>query len=181
MLELLQGIPVFGELTLDDGDRVSIALNIVLRDSNLYNWTRKYVGKTVTNPDLLNKFMFVLPSVSGDRRVRDSVFNALLDENKRVNEVWVEDCLSWLNHPRRRSDSEKYIPQVLAELEEIQRTGDIFFPAGWLSSSLSGHTGKNAYMAVKNFLEKNPNYPKNLRLKILAASDHLRRLNEMNP
>ena len=181
MLELLQGIPVFGELTLDDGDRVSIALNVVLRDSNLYNWTRKYVEKTVTNPDLLNKFMFVLPSVSGDRRVRDSVFNALLDENKRVNEVWVEDCLSWLNHPRRRSDSEKYIPQVLAELEEIQRTGDIFFPAGWLSSSLSGHTGKNAYMAVKNFLEKNPNYPKNLRLKILAASDHLRRLNEMNP
>ena len=181
MLRQLQGEPVFGDINLDDADRVSIALNVVLRDSNLYNWSRRYITQTVKNKDLLDKFLYVLPSVSGDRQMRDSVFKALLDEKNRVNEVWVENCLSWLNHPRRRNDSEKYIPQVLDELQEIQKTGDIFFPAGWLSSSLSGHTGKNAYLAVENFLEKNPNYPKNLRLKILVASDHLRRLHEMNP
>lgn len=181
MLSQLQGIPVFGEISMDDEDKVSLALNIVLRDSNLYDWTRDYVKKTVKNQDLLDKFEYVLPSVSGDRRVRDSVFNALLDEKNRVNEVWVENCLRWLNHPRWRGESEKYIPQVLDELQEIQRTGDIFFPSGWLSSALAGHSGKNAYAAVDNFLKKNPNYPKNLRLKILVASDHLRRLHEMNP
>ena len=181
MLEQLQGVPAFGELSLDDNDKVSIALNVVLRDSNLYDWIRKYIAGTVRNQDVLDKFMYVLPSVSGNREVRDSVFNALLDEKNRVNEVWVRSCLAWLNHPRRRNDSEKYIPKMLGELQEIQRTGDIFFPDGWLSSGLGGHTGKNAYAAVKDFLEKNPNYPKNLRLKILVASDHLRRLHEMNP
>lgn len=176
MLKQLQHVPVFGDINLDDNDRISIALNLVLRDSNLYGWVKKYIVDSVKNRDMVNKFLFVLPSVSGCEQVRDSVFNALLDERNRVNEVWVQNCLSWLNHPRRRSSSEKYIPMVLSELQEIQRTGDIFFPGGWLSSSLSGHTGKNVYLMVNDFLEKNPNYPQNLRLKILTASDHLRRL-----
>lgn len=176
MLKQLQNIPIFGNINLDDNDRIDIGLNLVLRDSNLYGWVRKYIEESVENRDLVNKFLFVLPSVSGCQQVRDSVFNALLDEKNRENEVWVQNCLNWLNHPRRRSYSEKYIPQVLDELTEIKQTGDIFFPDVWLASSLKGHTSKNVYVMVKEFLDKNPNYPRNLKLKILTASDHLRRL-----
>lgn len=168
--EIIEGV------TINDLDRMNIGFNLVLRDSNVYADVKEYVASTVNNKDLLDRFAFVLPSLSGNKAVRDSVFNALLVKENRVNEVWVEGCLRWLNHPRRRMDAEEYIPKVLGTLEEIQETGDIFFPSGWLNASLSGHTSKNVYATVNTFLEKYPNYPQNLKLKILSNSDHLRRL-----
>ena len=68
------------------------------------------------------------------------------------------------------------MPKMLGALQEIQETGDIFFPGSWLSAGLSGHTSKNVYTMVNSFLEKHANYPQNLKLKILSNSDHLRRL-----
>ena len=34
-------------------------------------------------------------------------------------------------------------------LEEVQRTGDIFFPLGWLSATLSGHSTPEAAQIVE--------------------------------
>ena len=174
--DILGGERTLQDLTINDNDKLNIAFNLVLRDSNMYEVMNMYIMNTVENKDLQNRFAYVLPSVSGNKQVRDSVFNALLQNENRVNEVWVEECLRWLNHPRRRMDAEEYIPRMLDKLKEIQETGDIFFPSAWLNAGLSGHTGKNAYSAVNTFLEKHPNYPQNLKLKILSNSDHLRRL-----
>lgn len=174
--EVLSGEQVLQGVTISDNDKMNIAFNIVLRDSNIYEGMKNYITSTVKNKDLLNHFDYVLPSVSGTKQVRDSVFNALLKRENRVNEVWVEESLRWLNHPRRRMDAEEYIPRMLDKLKEIQETGDIFFPSSWLNAGLSGHTTKNACSMVNAFLEKHPNYPQNLKLKILSNSDHLRRL-----
>ena len=73
-------------------------------------------------------------------------------------------------------EAEEYVPKMLGALQEIQQTGDMFFPGSWLSAGLAGHTSKNVYTMVNSFLEKHSNYPQNLKLKILANSDHLRRL-----
>lgn len=181
LLGVLKGYASFPGINLDDRDRVSLALNILLRNPSLHDDLQDFITSSVNNQDLVREFLYVLPALSPDVQTRDSVFNALLDERNRVNEVWVQSSLAWLNHPRRRADAEKYITPLLEELQEIQRTGDIFFPDGWLSSGLSGHTSKAAYAAVTAFLEKYPNYPENLKNKILVASDHLRRLHEGNP
>lgn len=174
--EVLNGERELVGLTVSDDDKIKIAFNLVLRDSNLYGGMEEHINGAIKNKDLLNHFAYVLPSVSGNKQVRDSVFSALLKNENRVNEVWVEECLRWLNHPRRRMEAEEYIPRMLDKLKEVQETGDIFFPSAWLSAGLSGHTSKNAYSMVNAFLEKHPNYPKNLKLKILSNSDHLRRL-----
>ncbi|WP_294140252.1 M1 family aminopeptidase [uncultured Sanguibacteroides sp.] len=174
--KILYGTEETSGMTITDEDRISIAYNMVLRDSNQYQNMKKYILRTVKNKDLLNRFTYVLPSVSGKKQVRDSVFNALLLEKNRVNEVWAGESLRWLNHPLRRQESEEYIPKVLEKLQEIQETGDIFFPSDWLEAGLSGHTSKYVYSVVTHFLEKHPNYPQNLKLKILSNSDHLRRL-----
>ena len=174
--KILYGTEETGGMTIADDDRILIAYNMILRDSNQYQNMKKYILRTVKNKDLLNRFAYVLPSVSGKKQVRDSVFNALLLEKNRVNEVWAGESLRWLNHPLRRQESEEYIPQVLEKLQEIQETGDIFFPSDWLNAGLSGHTSKYVYSVVTHFLEKHPNYPHNLKLKILSNSDHLRRL-----
>jgi hypothetical protein len=59
--------------------------------------------------------------------VRDAFFASLKQENNREKEAWVVLALGYLHHPLRLSTSEKYLPESLALLEEIQLTGDIFF------------------------------------------------------
>ena len=79
----------------------------------------------------------------------------------------------------RARSSEKYIRPSLELLEEIQRTGDIFFPARFVSETLSGHQTKSAANIVKQFLDENQNYSPQLKLKILQAADGLFRSAEI--
>jgi aminopeptidase N len=83
--------------------------------------------------------------------------------------------LANLHHPLRTNHSIHYLPNTLELLEEIQLTGDIFFPIGWLGNSFSGHASKEAYELADNFLKNNPNYPDHLKLKILQNIDITRR------
>jgi aminopeptidase N len=55
-------------------------------------------------------------------------------------------------------------------IEEIQRTGDIFFPLDWCNSLLSGQRSKEAAQAVRQFLDTHPELSNNLRGKILQAA-----------
>ena len=64
---------------------------------------------------------------------RDAFFARLaLPENRR-HEAWVQDALAYLNHPLRAESSFKYLEPSLERLEDVARTGDIFFPAGWIA------------------------------------------------
>jgi aminopeptidase N len=69
----------------------------------------------------------------------------------------------------------KFIRPGLDELQEIQETGDIFFPKSWLDNLLKGHNSKEAASIVRQFLTDHPDYPENLKLKILQSSDYLMR------
>ncbi len=74
--------------------------------------------------------------------------------------------------------SGKYILQSLEMLEEIKNTGDIFFPGSWISNTLAGHRSSEALKTVEKFLEDHPDYPQDLKLKILQGADHLLRRGE---
>jgi aminopeptidase N len=58
-------------------------------------------------------------------------------------------------------------------MEEIQATGDIFFPRQFISATLSGHQSAKAAEIVEAFLAERPNYPPRLKNKILMAADLL--------
>lgn len=58
-------------------------------------------------------------------------------------------------------------------------TGDIFFPSAWLTGSLASHRSAEAAAIVEEFLESNPDYPGQLRMKILQAADPLLRAVEL--
>ena len=82
--------------------------------------------------------------------------------------------LSYVHHPLRAGAAEKHIPQSLALLREIQRTGDIFFPKRWMDATLGGHQSATAARTVRRFLaELPPDYPDRLRRVILASADDL--------
>ena len=61
------------------------------------------------------------------------------------------------------------------DLEEIQRTGDIFFPQSWLNATFSMYQDPAAWQAVETFLQAHPGYHPKLKAQILQATDNLRR------
>ena len=64
-------------------------------------------------------------------------------------------------------------------LEQIQSTGDIFFPSRWLDATLANHRSSSAVATVNNFLDARPEYNALLRAKILQAADPLFRANAL--
>ncbi len=117
----------------------------------------------------------MIPAVSADTAVRDAFFASLSDPANRAHEPWVLEALGYLQHPLRAKRAERYILPSLELLQEIQRTGDIFFPLGWLNGTLDGHNTPTAAAIVRRFLDARPDYPAQLRGKLLQAADGLER------
>jgi aminopeptidase N len=129
----------------------------------------------ITNPDRRARFTFVMPALSADTAVRDAFFESLRDPRNREHEPWVLEALAYLHHPLRAGRAERYLRPSLELLEEIQRTGDIFFPLGWLTATLDGHNTPDATRIVRQFLEARSDLPARLRGKLLQANDGLER------
>ena len=66
--------------------------------------------------------------------------------------------------------SNSYIEPSLKSLEYLQQTSDIFFPSKWMNALMAGHKSKEAIRIIEQFLTANPNYPDNLKNKVLSAS-----------
>ena len=118
---------------------------------------------------------FVIPSLSNTERERDAFFESLKKPENREKEAWVLDALTYLHHPLRQKSAIKYLRPSLDLLQEIQLTGDIFFPTRWLHNTFSGHSSKEAAEIANAFLKEHPNYPYFLKNKILQATDMLNR------
>jgi aminopeptidase N len=129
----------------------------------------------IQNPDRRARFEFVRPSLSADPRVREAFFESLADDANRDREPWVLSGLGYLQHPLRRAHGAGLVEAGLALVEEIQRTGDIFFPGRWLGALLGNHNSPEVVALVAEFLESRPQYPHRLRGKILQEYDGVRR------
>ena len=127
------------------------------------------------NEDRKKRLAFVMPALSPDVATRDKFFESLKDVSNRRPERWALEALGFLHHPMRAAESEKYILPSLELLEEIQTTGDIFFPKRWLVATFSGHRSKSAADVVTKFLADRPEYSSRLRNKMLQAADLLLR------
>jgi aminopeptidase N len=139
------------------------------------------------NPDRKARFEFVMPALSADPAVRAAFFSRLSDAKSRRREPWVIEGLSYLNHPLRAAASIEHLRPSLDMLEEIQRTGDIFFPKNWMDAVLSGHSSRDAVNIVRAFLDEHPDptastpdsppparpYPIRLRRIIQQSADDL--------
>jgi aminopeptidase N len=133
----------------------------------------------INNPDTKARLIFIKPAISGDIKTRNNFFEKLRLKENRAQESWVGDGLSYLHHPIRSDSSIQYIMPSLELLEEIQLTGDIFFPSRWLNQTFWGHQDKAVLDSVDTFLNRNPNYNTRLKNKILQSVDILERTVEM--
>ena len=129
----------------------------------------------IDNPDRRAAFEFVMPALSAEPGTRGAFFDSLRDPANRAREPWVLTALRFLHHPLRARDSEVYLRPSLDLLEEIQRTGDIFFPLSWLQTTLDGHQTAAAATIVEQYLAERPDLAPRLRAKVLQAADGLLR------
>ena len=129
----------------------------------------------IDNPDRRAAFEFVMPALSAEQGTRDAFFDSLRDPANRAREPWVLTALGLLHHPLRAREAEVYIRPSLDLLEEIQRTGDIFFPLSWLQTTLDGHQTGSAAAIVEQYLADRPDLAPRLRAKALQAADGLLR------
>lgn len=166
-------------LELSENDYMNIAFDLALHDVvNSRGILIRQLNR-LKNEDRRRKMSFIIPAISSDPLARDAFFESLRDSHNREVEDWVLSALACLHHPLRASTSIKYVLPSLEILEELQVTGDIFFPKNWLDTTLKGYSSFDVVDIVEKFLADNPTYPASLKNKILQSIDPVRRAAEI--
>lgn len=167
------------DLTLSEDDNIGLAYELALKKPEQQEQILKKQLDNIKNPDRQSRMKFVMPALSDKEEVRDSFFESLKKEENREHEAWVLEALNYLHHPLRAKTSIKYLRPSLDLLQEIQLTGDIFFPQRWLHTTFEGYSSTEAAQVSKQFLKEHPDYPAYLKNKILQSTDVLERAAEM--
>ena len=164
---------------LTEDDYTALALALAVRDYPAAAPILPAQLARIKNPDRRQRLQYLMPALAPDVATRDAFFASLHDKAGRAKEAWVTAALGYLHHPLRQATSEKYLPASLDLLQEIQLTGDIFFPASWLQATLGSYQSATAAATVRAFLAAHPDYNPPLRAKLLQASDDLFRAGKL--
>lgn len=167
------------KLNLSENDYIGLASNLSIKMPEKAAEIVAAQMERIKNPDSKRRFEFIAPTLSNDQATRDTFFESLKDEKNRETESWVLGGLGNLHHPLRREESIKYILPSLELLQEIQQTGDIFFPTRWLGQTLGDHNSKEAVEIVDGFLKDHPSYNAQLKMKIQQSVDMAKRASEI--
>jgi aminopeptidase N len=160
-------------LVLAEPDEITLALELAVREVSEWASVLDDQAARTQNPDRRARFEFVMPALSADPAAREQAFERLRLVQNRRREAWVLESLRYLNHPLRDAHARQFVGPALELLQEIQQTGDIFFPTRWMESTLWGHRSAAAAAEVREFLERESAYPERLRWTILTAADGL--------
>ncbi|MCG8468286.1 MAG: M1 family aminopeptidase [Gemmatimonadetes bacterium] len=158
-------------LPLSERDLTVLAQSLAVRDVEGADEILDAQADRIANPDRRARFDFVRPALSSDVATRDAFFASLADPANREREPWALEGVGFLNHPLRAETALPHLRPALDLLEEIQRTGDIFFPKRWLDATLGGHGTGEAAEIVRRFLIDRPDTPLRLQAKLLQSAD----------
>ena len=158
---------------LNERDYMQMAYHLAIVRPNEWQEIISTQRSRLSNADVIKEFDFVSRACTPDTLEQKKLFESLLKQENRAVEPYAANMLSLLNDPTREPYNNIFITPGLAVMEEIQRTGDIFFPLNWCQSLLNGHRSKAAADLVQAFLDSHPNYPSQLRNKLLQAAHPL--------
>jgi aminopeptidase N len=92
-----------------------------------------------------------------------------------LNEEWASGSLGAFNAAEHAHLTLRYLRPALDSLSYVQANRRIFFLGSWLGSFVGGRSDREALVTVKAFLAKHPKLARDLRQKVLQASDELER------
>lgn len=166
------------DLLLNQDDQTRIAMYLALYEHEKAKDILQEARTAIKDSNKLKRFNFLLPALSPEEVVRNSYFKSFRNLEMREKENWVLAASYYIHHPLRQKTAIESLKLSLTLLEEIQQTGDIFFPKGWLNSTIGLYSSYAAYSMVRGFLDANPDLNPQLRLKVLQATDDLFRLHQ---
>ncbi len=177
LYEIWESQRQFNGLKLSEIDYMELAYELALRLPKQADEILEKQLLRIRNEDRRRRFEFVRRAVSPQDSERKRFFDSLQRPENRRPERWVLEGVAYLHHPLRAKNSEPFVLPSLQLMEEIQATGDIFFPKRWLVATFHGHRSKAVADTIRQFLVDRPAYPENLKNKMLQAADLLLRMN----
>jgi aminopeptidase N len=139
---------------LTNADLTQLCQQLAVRKEEIAPQIIAKQRERISHPDLLAQFDYIAPALASSPEARRECFQSLLKAENREVEPWALTVLRLLNHPLREQEALSYIRPALEIIEEIQLTGDIFFPTNWCSALLGGHHSEEAKEEVELFLKQ---------------------------
>jgi len=167
------------DLKLNPDNFTSLAMTLAVYGHPKFDEILTEERTRISNPDKLARFDFLQPALSQNENDRDALFESFKQEKNREKESWVLSACGYIHHPLHQESSVKHLPLALGLLEEIQKTGDIFFPKRWVSVTAGQYSSPEAAEIVSSFLDSHPDFNPILKNKILQATDNLMRAQEI--
>lgn len=164
-----------GDSLLTEQDFTDMAYHLAIMKPDKWQEILQVQRARLTNIDEQRAFDYISRACNPDRHMQQKLFEDLMDKENRTVEPWAAKMLALLNTGAREPQNNNFIYPGLNALQEIQRTGDIFFPTNWLNALLGGHSSHEARTIVKYWIERHPDYPEPLMNKVKQSAYHLLR------
>lgn len=156
--------PVLGEK-----DFMNLAYQLAVRFPDKADSIISIQRSRLSNPDRITEFDYISRAVASDSTQRWSLFESLQESANRRIEPWTATLLSLLFHPLREEEARNYLEAALMMLPEVQRHGDIFYPANWCKAVISGMHTPESMEIVRKVIKSDDIKNSLLRNKVLNA------------
>ncbi|MBN1885076.1 MAG: aminopeptidase [Candidatus Krumholzibacteriota bacterium] len=159
-----------GGFVLSERELAATALELAVRGVEGWRGILDRREAAIENDELRRRFRFVRQAASPEAADRALFAAAIRTAEGRRREPWVIEGLGLLHHPLGPGAPAE-VDTALALLEEVRRTGDIFFPRSWLGAALGTRYYPGAAEAAATWLDAHPGLHPRQRLMVLAAAD----------
>ncbi len=167
-------------LVLNKDDYTSTAMQLILYKHHNASKILTEARDAIKYPNKLERFDFLKPALSNNKNIRIQFFKSFANKEHREKESWVLSACYFIHHPVRQDTAIETLDMSLNLLEEIQQTGDIFFPKSWLDNTIGMYSSKEAYNILNTFIDTHPQLNPQLKLKVLQATNDLFIIQKLN-
>lgn len=161
-------------LVLSARELATTALELAVRGVEGWRGVLDRREAAIEDEELRRRFRFVRRAASPDTAEREAFLAEIRTADGRRREPWAIEGLGLLHHPLGPG-APAAAGEALDLLEEVRRTGDIFFPRSWLEAALGTRYYPGAAGMVASWLEAHPELHPRQRLMVLAAADRQER------
>lgn len=148
-----------------------IAKLIVIGDANALDLLKDFEKSAFEDAD---RYAYAARAAAATEANKAKYWNDFVND-KNISESWIEAAFVTFNSSKQSALTLPYLERALNELPNLKKNRKIFFVNGWLAAFIGGQKSPEALKIVNDFLTKNPNLDRDLRLKILENADGLER------
>jgi len=168
---ILAGALQVSGMTLRERDRFDIITALMSRGDPE---AQKLLAAQKTDTDDARRYAYAANAASASAETKRRYFDAYLND-KELAESWIESSVAPFNSPLQSSLTLPHLELALRALPALKRTRKIFFINNWLGAFIGGQCGAEALDTVQKFLRREASLDRDLRLKVLEATDGLER------